>query len=90
MARRGFRNSIKNFSTYHCAPTKVSYKNLINENIDKKAIRITGNTIVDLLMFVQERFNLKSISLKKYKKYVYVTIHRRENQGPNLIKFVKD
>lgn len=85
----GFRNSIKNFATYHCAPTKASYINLINENIDKKVVRITGNTIVDLLKFVQKSFNFKIKPALKYKPYIYVTIHRRENQGLKLVNFCK-
>lgn len=83
----GFRNSIKNFSTYHCAPTKTSYRNLISEKVDKKVVRITGNTIVDLLNFAHDSFSFSSKLVTKYKKYIYITVHRRENHGTNLIKF---
>ena len=83
----GFRNSIKNFSTYHCAPTKISYNNLVNEKINTKYIKLTGNTIVDLLEYVIKKFSIKLNFKNIYDNYIYITIHRRENFGKNLLNF---
>lgn len=78
-------------SKYHFAPTEASKKNLLAENVDTKAIFVTGNTVVDSLMWVQEKLSGESslaISLaEKYpfmdpqKKLILVTGHRRENFG---------
>ena len=37
-------------SDFHFAPTKLSKKNLINENIDETSIIVTGNTVIDALI----------------------------------------
>ncbi|MCK5707856.1 MAG: UDP-N-acetylglucosamine 2-epimerase (non-hydrolyzing) [Candidatus Aureabacteria bacterium] len=64
------------------APTKVSRKNLIKENIPKNKIHITGNTIVDSVKFIKKNYIQKS---NKSNKSILVTVHRRENWGKNLI-----
>jgi UDP-N-acetylglucosamine 2-epimerase (non-hydrolysing) len=69
---------ISKISDYHFAPTKLAYKNLIRENINKKNIYITGNTIVDLI-----RQNKDKIKNNK-NNIVLCTIHRRENFGINF------
>ncbi|CAL2090639.1 UDP-N-acetylglucosamine 2-epimerase [Tenacibaculum sp. 190524A05c] len=80
---------------FHFAPTKVSEKNLLNENIDKKSILITGNTVIDALHFSSDKVNSSDYSdnetekLKKIidfnKKIILVTGHRRENHGDGFI-----
>lgn len=40
---------------YHFAPTALSCQNLINENINKSKIIITGNTVIDALYAVLDR-----------------------------------
>lgn len=69
----------------HCsnllfAPTKVSQKNLLAENIEKKKIFVTGNTIVDSVF---RNLNNNIDILKKFeitrKKYFLISIHRQEN-----------
>ena len=90
-----FRVSIKNYTTYHCAPTLIAKKNLINENINKLNIRLTGNTIVDILEDSIKRYDIKNKKLFNYPNnpYIYITIHRRENIGYNLnyfCNFLKD
>lgn len=83
-----FRKSIANYTNFHCCPTKISFNNLRNENFSLSSIRVTGNTIVDTLNYVTKKFVKNSDLDKKLKKekYVYITIHRRENIN-NLIKF---
>jgi len=39
---------------YHFAPTELSKQNLLNENIDKMNIVITGNTVIDALFDVRD------------------------------------
>ena len=71
----------------HFAPSNLSKKNLLKEGISEKKIVITGNTVVDALLYVSEKLRLtpEDRYLKKYsaidfsKKIVLVTNHRREN-----------
>lgn len=76
---------------YHFAPTSASQANLLKENITKDNIIITGNTVIDALLWVKEKIesNLElenklesSYSfLDPNKKLILVTGHRRENFG---------
>jgi len=74
--------------TDHCsdflfAPTQKAKEILLNENISKKKIFITGNTIVDIiyqnLKLAENRSKiLKELNLRK-DEYFLTTIHRPEN-----------
>jgi len=78
---------------YHFAPTETSAQNLLNENVKKEAILITGNTVIDALLYSSERvkdFDNEEISRLKQivdpsKKLILVTGHRRENHGQGFI-----
>lgn len=75
-------------SDFHFAPTEKAKNNLIGEGITENIV-VTGNTVIDSLFQGIERLkNHKSdfISLiqpylKKNKKIILVTGHRRENHG---------
>lgn len=77
---------------YHFAPTKLSKKNLILENIAEEAIIVTGNTVIDALLEsavkVEKMDNEEIKELKRIvdlsKKIIVVTGHRRENHGQGL------
>jgi UDP-N-acetylglucosamine 2-epimerase (non-hydrolysing) len=72
----------------HFAPTQTSVNNLLSEGINKSAIYLTGNTVIDALQQVAKKeFNLKhaGVSVKeKGKKLILVTVHRRESFGAPL------
>jgi UDP-N-acetylglucosamine 2-epimerase (non-hydrolysing) len=80
---------------YHFAPTQISQQNLLNENINEHKILITGNSVIDSLLYGIQKvsdntFNDNEISkLKKIidpkKKIILVTGHRRENHGQGFI-----
>ncbi|BBE30661.1 UDP-N-acetyl glucosamine 2-epimerase [Tepiditoga spiralis] len=84
-------------ATYHFAPTKRAKKNLLNEGINEKNIIITGNTVIDSLLWVEKnkKDEIEKIKEKyglKGKKYILMTMHRRENWGDpmkNTLKAVK-
>lgn len=42
-------------ATYHFAPTQLSRKNLLKENVDNCKIFVTGNTVIDALYLVVEK-----------------------------------
>jgi UDP-N-acetylglucosamine 2-epimerase (non-hydrolysing) len=76
----------------HFAPTKWSQGNLLREGVDEKRIIVTGNPVIDALMFVskqeepQEIKNLLnrleiSQAPRAGRHLLLVTAHRRENFG---------
>ena len=85
------RRLTSHIAKYHFAPTASSKKNLKNEGIFLKNIAITGNTVIDSLLWVIKKLkkNKTTINklekkfyfLKKDKKLILVTGHRRESFG---------
>lgn len=82
------RAMISRIADIHFAPTKEARDNLIKENIPSKSIIVTGNTVIDALLYVKEKgesfINKKLRSLPPDKKIILVTAHRRENFGKPL------
>lgn len=84
---------------HHFAPTTTSEQNLLQENISKNNIVVTGNTVIDALGFsknkvVSDTFEDSEISKLKTlvdssKKLILVTGHRRENHGQGFINICK-
>lgn len=68
----------------HFAPTETSLKNLLEEGVPRSRIFLTGNTVIDALVSVSAMsYDLKrsGINLKKGKRTILVTTHRRESLG---------
>jgi UDP-N-acetylglucosamine 2-epimerase (non-hydrolysing) len=82
---------------YHFAPTETSKNNLIKENISPENIFITGNTVVDALLYglkkikLTENASIKRLKnvVKENKRIILVTGHRRENQGKGIIELCR-
>lgn len=82
---------------FHFAPTPVSEQNLLNERIDPKAIAVTGNTVIDSLLwavdkldrFSNPKIGQLSAQIDFSKKIVLVTGHRRENFGDGFLNICK-
>ena len=80
-------------ASYHFAPTSKSQENLVQENIPKENILVTGNTVIDALLEGSNRIktleNKELTALKDTvdfnKRIVLVTGHRRENHGQGFI-----
>ena len=78
---------------FHFAPTEVSKANLLNEGVSDSNILVTGNTVIDALMYSLEKVNRekeKYVSqwkdqLDLSKEIILVTGHRRENHGSGFI-----
>lgn len=82
-------------SNLHFAPTELSRRNLLKENIADSDIFVTGNTVIDalfhaekillndhkLLKSLDERFAEISVD----KKMILITGHRRENHGDGIL-----
>lgn len=85
---------ISKIARYHFAPTEMAVQNLLLENIDRSKIYRTGNTTIDSLFFALKQVVPNSKNVKALKaqlanrvknNLLLVTIHRRENQGENLL-----
>lgn len=87
------RQVTSRITDYHFAPTDKAAQNLINENIDRSRIVVTGNTVIDALLESSDKVKiLKSDEIKNLKeliepdkKLILVTGHRRENHGQGFI-----
>ena len=87
-------------ATYHFSPTPLSRQNLLNEGIDPEKITVTGNTVIDALLWVVENVMEKGYEPKdpsvaslfqndklrqNGRRMVLITGHRRENFGEGFI-----
>ncbi|MDP8299902.1 MAG: UDP-N-acetylglucosamine 2-epimerase (non-hydrolyzing) [Candidatus Tantalella remota] len=79
------RRLVSHIADLHFAPTPLAARNLIRENIDKKSVFVTGNTVIDALSIVAggkkaaEPDVLRALDPSK--KIILVTAHRRESFG---------
>jgi UDP-N-acetylglucosamine 2-epimerase (non-hydrolysing) len=87
----GNRRLTGHLAMYHFAPTETSKHNLLTEAIAENRIFVTGNTVIDALLWVCDRIrtdvNLRQemeqryAFLQQHKKIILVTGHRRESFG---------
>lgn len=80
---------------YHFPPTDRSKENLLNEAILEESIEITGNTVIDALLFSVNKLQKQNYSdaeienvqkvVDTSKKIILVTGHRRENHGEGFV-----
>lgn len=82
-------------TTWHFAPTETSRANLLREGVAEASIVVTGNTVIDALLFVLDRFETSAERRAaveevldgvmgfdwRHDRYVLITGHRRENFG---------
>jgi UDP-N-acetylglucosamine 2-epimerase (non-hydrolysing) len=79
---------------FHFAPTEQARINLLKEHVPEERIYVTGNTVIDALLFVVERVRRNPPEIPGLppgfrsqgagRRRVLVTGHRRENFGPGL------
>lgn len=76
----------------HFAPTEQSRANLLAENVDPAGVHVTGNTVIDALLWVRAKLDADtSLShelagrfaqvLRDGRRLILITGHRRENFG---------
>ena len=73
---------------YHFAPTKSAKQNLLQEGYDESIIYVTGNTVIDALLWMVKHIKNTPCPLPEfqhgfnsYSRVVLITGHRRENFG---------
>ena len=75
----------------HFAPTERNKKNLLSEGIPEENIIVTGNTVIDALLWVRQKIRSENKKYKELeeidfsKRIILVTGHRRENFGEGFI-----
>lgn len=83
---------------FHFAPTIISKENLLNEGVLGQDVVITGNTVIDSLLWtekkIKDNFSNETIERLKSKvdfskKVILVTGHRRENFGEGFLNICK-
>lgn len=93
------RSLVGKLANYHFAPTSLSQLNLQKEGVSEDNILITGNTVIDALLWVKKRLMSYENSVwkkafgpvlferleKKEKKLILITGHRRENFGSGFV-----
>ena len=86
------RQVVTRVADLHFAPTRYSYANLIREGIDPDSVFVTGNTVIDAVLWVQGFVKDKPYYLhddirkahEKRNRIILVRGHRSENIGNNL------
>lgn len=89
----GNRRMIGTVANLHCAPTPLSARALLGENVAPATVHVTGNTVIDALHWITARID-RDPSLaaglapieKRFSglKIIGVTTHRRENFGEGM------
>lgn len=89
---------VSRLADLHFAPTERNRQNLLNEGIAADKIILTGNTVIDALLYAKDKVNAFSEDVsdplirqifKDHKKIILVTGHRRENFGDGFINICK-
>ena len=88
------RKLVGGIADLHFAPTDSARSNLLLENVAEESIHVTGNTVVDALLYMRQKIHddsqlRKGIEenysfLDSNKKLILVTGHRRESYGPGF------
>lgn len=87
----GNRKLTASLATYHFSPTEAAAENLRRENISHDHIFVTGNTVVDALLWTKQSLEespqleadmaSRFPFLMSFDRMVLITGHRRENFG---------
>ena len=68
----------------HFAPTPSARANLIREGIEPRSVFVTGNTVIDALMWAATRNVPLGVELDPSRRLVLITAHRRNSFGEPL------
>jgi UDP-N-acetylglucosamine 2-epimerase (non-hydrolysing) len=77
------RRSIAVSTTLHFAPTTAAAQNLLNENVPKDKVFVSGNTVIDSLLEIAATRPPAPPEFQG-KRTILLTAHRRENFGARL------
>lgn len=90
------RRLVGRLADLHFAPTARSQENLLEEGVDPSTVFVTGNTVIDALLWVREKVKKEMpgeaeeiAKLIGDKQTVLITGHRRESFGAGLESICK-
>src|SRR5690606_30748639 len=80
----GNRKLVGSISNFHFAATDNAKSNLIAENVNEHSISVTGNTVIDALLYISKRLDAPEhfqhykdcFSYLEGKDFILVTGHR--------------
>jgi UDP-N-acetylglucosamine 2-epimerase (non-hydrolysing) len=79
------RRAVTHLSTLHFAPTRQAADNLAREGVPDDRVFITGNTVVDALLWCRDNVAARDPAVLELaddpRRVVLVTLHRRESWG---------
>jgi UDP-N-acetylglucosamine 2-epimerase (non-hydrolysing) len=81
------RRIISQLANLHFAPTETSRQNLLAEGVPPDRIRVTGNSVIDALLYAADRAGPERLppilqaGVRSGRRLVLVTLHRRESFG---------
>ena len=80
------RVAADSMSSFHFAPTQKAVDNLKNSGIDAKSVYLTGNTVIDSLLYTLDnrKYSPEELGIDKNMRTILLTSHRRENFGKPL------
>lgn len=78
----GWRCVVGQLADLHFAPTEAAVRNLLRGGVSQHRIHMTGNTGIDAVRLSGAR--VTPVPLTQGRRLVLVTVHRRENWGPEL------
>ena len=93
------RRLIGRLADYHFPPTQHAYQTLLDEHVNPNTICLTGNTVIDALLWVRNAVKNnrpelpQSLQELENQPFVLVTGHRRESFGSgfeNICRAIRD
>jgi UDP-N-acetylglucosamine 2-epimerase (non-hydrolysing) len=76
------RRLVTRLADLHLCPTPRSAANLVAESVPADRVRVTGNTVIDALLWAVERARLLPPPVPRTRpRRILLTLHRRESHG---------
>jgi UDP-N-acetylglucosamine 2-epimerase (non-hydrolysing) len=89
---------VSKLANLNFSATQINKQNLLKEGISPEKIIVTGNTVIDSLLFAKDKVNSFSKNVldecvrkifKEHQRIILVTGHRRENLGDGFINICR-
>ena len=73
------RKVTSNLTRFHFAPTSIAKNNLLKEGCKKKNILVTGNTVIDSVLWMNKKIKSKKIKDSLEKKFSFLNKNKNKN-----------
>jgi UDP-N-acetylglucosamine 2-epimerase (non-hydrolysing) len=75
------RQLISRLAALHFSPTARSADNLLAEGVSSTRVLVTGNTVIDALLWAVEHARSLASPFRSRRRRILLTMHRRESHG---------